>query len=527
MLDGDNPLTQLIYMPKNAADRMHFDKYSEIFTTDTKYLRDTQKILAADLPDAGWETWVEPSIVSLEGDTLKEFLSKYGYFSFQGLSSLNTCAPLLAVLSIYGLVAPALAFLIPILILILPFMLLKAKGQQITLGTYIPLLRAFLRKNALSGIFDIGSASWERRGQIMFSLGFYFFQLYINAENCREHLNNLSTLHSEVDLIKNFISATQTRLKYVLMKWSDYKTYKAFLKTAKAADEECSILLKKLDKVIPYRASLSKMINLGESMKTWYQLNTEASTVGVLKYCVGFNAYMNNMASLKKGIVRKGMGKSKYGSVTAMKGLWHPSLDSEESVKNDLELSSNIILTGPNAAGKTTLIKSVLINSVLAQQIGHGFFSRGKFKIYGQFHSYINIPDTNGRDSLFQAEAARCKIILDSLERDKSSSHLCVFDELFSGTNPREATAAATAFLEHIGQNNRVSFILTTHYKGVINMRGRVSNLQMQVRTENDVIQPEYKVTEGVSNVDGGIIVLKDKGFPQEIINRAREFIRG
>tara|TARA_Y100000389_G_scaffold86932_1_gene83578 strand:- start:10835 stop:12496 length:1662 start_codon:yes stop_codon:yes gene_type:complete len=527
MLDGDSPLAQTIYKPKSSADQIHFGKYSEMFTTDVRYLRETQRILAGELPDSGWETWTEPSIVTLEGNSLRDFLSKYGYFSFQGLSALNTCVPLLAFLSIYGIVAPVLAFLVPLLILLLPFLMLKAKGQRITLDTYIPLLRAFLRKNALSGIFDLGSASWERRGQIMFSLCFYFFQLYINAENCREHINNLSALHSEVSSIKEFVSATQTRLKYILKEWKDYKTYKAFLQTANEADKKCTVLLRTLDKVLPYKASLSKIVNLGECMKTWYQLNTDPSTIAILNYCVGFNAYMNNMACLKTSIRQNEMGKSKYGSTTKIRGLWHPSLNCHESVKNDLELSTNIILTGPNAAGKTTLIKSVLLNSVLAQQIGYGFFANGKFKIYGQFHSYINIPDTNGRDSLFQAEASRCKLILDSLERDKISSHLCVFDELFSGTNPKEATAAATAFLEHIGHNKRVSFVLTTHYKGLIHMRGRARNLQMLVKTENDVMLPEYKVVEGVSNVDGGIIVLKDKGFPEEIIDRAREYIRG
>jgi hypothetical protein len=77
-----------------------------------------------------------------------------------------------------------------------------------------------------------------------------------------------------------------------------------------------------------------------------------------------------------------------------------------------------MIITGPNASGKTTILKSTLINIILTQQFGCGFYSSAKLSPFKHIHCYLNIPDTSGRDSLFQAEARRCKEILDIIVRN-------------------------------------------------------------------------------------------------------------
>jgi hypothetical protein len=61
----------------------------------------------------------------------------------------------------------------------------------------------------------------------------------------------------------------------------------------------------------------------------------------------------------------------------------------------------------------------------------------------------LNIPDTSGRDSLFQAEARRCKEIIDIIDEPllTDARHFCIFDELFSGTIAAEATSASYGFL--------------------------------------------------------------------------------
>jgi DNA mismatch repair ATPase MutS len=143
-------------------------------------------------------------------------------------------------------------------------------------------------------------------------------------------------------------------------------------------------------------------------------------------------------------------------------------IDLEERVPNMMDLSTNVIITGPNASGKTTQLKTTAINIILSQQFGVGFYEHCSIAPYTHIHSYLNIPDTSGRDSLFQAESRRCKEILDKIRYTSNTErHFCIFDELYSGTNPKEAAKSAHSILKYLSQNANVRFILTTHYVNV------------------------------------------------------------
>ena len=219
----------------------------------------------------------------------------------------------------------------------------------------------------------------------------------------------------------------------------------------------------------------------------------------------------------------------RYGKTTTFKQIVYPLIDTSEAIGNDVSLDKNIIITGPNAAGKTTIIKSVMINIILCQQYGCGYFKSAKINPYHVLSSYINIPDTSGRDSLFQAEASRCKAILDDIESDANIRHLCIFDELFSGTNPYEAISAATAYLKCIGERENIKFVLTTHFLDLckrLDTNNNVKNMQMQVHEDKDVgFKYTYKMINGISSVKGGIKVLRDLGYPECIIKESASII--
>jgi DNA mismatch repair protein MutS len=133
----------------------------------------------------------------------------------------------------------------------------------------------------------------------------------------------------------------------------------------------------------------------------------------------------------------------------------------------------------------------------------------------------LNIPDTSGRDSLFQAEARRCKEILDVIHENKKSRHFCIFDELYSGTNPEEAVSSATAFMEYIVKNKNMSCLLTTHFVKVcknLKKNENVVNCQMESEKVNDVIHYKYKLKPGISLIKGGASVLKAMDYPKELL---------
>ena len=158
-----------------------------------------------------------------------------------------------------------------------------------------------------------------------------------------------------------------------------------------------------------------------------------------------------------------------------------------------------------------------------------GFYKKARINPYRYIHSYINIPDTSGRDSLFQAEARRCKEILDciassNLDTELNLRHFCIFDEIYSGTNPEEAIASAYSFLKYIAKSGNVDFILTTHYISLCKLLDNQPNMvnkQMQITDNNNT----YKLVKNISKLKGGIKVLEQLDYNAEIIADAKAIL--
>jgi DNA mismatch repair ATPase MutS len=199
------------------------------------------------------------------------------------------------------------------------------------------------------------------------------------------------------------------------------------------------------------------------------------------------------------------------------------NINKNNIIKNNCKLNKNIIITGPNASGKTTTLKTALINIILSQQFGYGCFKKLIFRPFENIHCYLNIPDTSGRDSLFQAEARRCKEIIDNVNILKEETHFCIFDELYSGTNPEEAVSSANAFLNYLSNKNNVCYMLTTHYIELcknLSKTKEIKNYHMKTINNNDDTVYTYYLEKGISTIKGGVKVLKDMNYPIEIMDK-------
>ena len=214
-------------------------------------------------------------------------------------------------------------------------------------------------------------------------------------------------------------------------------------------------------------------------------------------------------------------------NVTKFKNLYYPPHDTP--IKNNVTIDKKIIITGPNAAGKTTVIKSTLMNIILSQQIGYGYYEMAEIRPYDYLHCYLNIPDTSGRDSLFQAESRRCKEILDCLEKNSDKTHFCIFDELYSGTNPYEAVASAYGYIDYLSNMKNIDLMLTTHYIELcknLKTNNHVKNYHMSVNIIDDHnVEYLYKFKKGISTIKGGIKVLHDLEYPEAIIKNTKRIL--
>ena len=211
------------------------------------------------------------------------------------------------------------------------------------------------------------------------------------------------------------------------------------------------------------------------------------------------------------------------------KNIWHPLINDEKVVTNDITLGEprNMIITGPNAGGKSTFIKSITLSLILSQTLGISLGTSMKMTPFKLINTYLNIPDISGKESLFEAEMNRAREHIDKLEKmDKQDFSFFIMDEIFSSTNPEEGISGGFAVCERLGELKNSINIITTHFNYLTNLTdsGNYKAYKIPIdRNDNGDIVYKYKLETGVSDQFIALELLKTKGFDKNIVARAQE----
>jgi DNA mismatch repair ATPase MutS len=210
-----------------------------------------------------------------------------------------------------------------------------------------------------------------------------------------------------------------------------------------------------------------------------------------------------------------------------IKNIWHPYLINNNVVSNSIIMKNNLLITGPNAAGKSTFIKSVIINILLSQTIGINSCSLFEITPFHLIETYLHIPDIKGKSSLFEAEMFRSKEYIEKIkDLDEKQFSFIVLDEIFSSTNYIEGFSGAYSILKNLCKYTNTLFIVTTHYTDLCilekDTKNRIENYKFSVEYDNNKnIIFNYLLEKGVSYQYIALDLLKNNGFDEEIINDA------
>ena len=548
--------------------------WSNYYTANTAFLKESQKLLKHKTKITGISPDLQVKVNDIWNEIQSEtgFNEKYSYIEWERLQLLNNSSKFLQCLSIYNMASPIFSLMLPIFFLILPLLIIKMRGLPISINGYIELLKVVCKKHQLAQIFDLSKASFEKMLYVIGSAVFYAIQVYQNIMTCRRFYLNMAKIHEQIFLMRDYLEGTLCNMDIMQTQCQGLKTYEPFIENMNQHKGVYEYMLNEFKQVVPNKISIKKFLQVGHIMKCFYQLYQNEEFITSLKYSFGLNGYIDNLNGIRKNIISKNIStctfkQSKFKSnnnkqsnknnkpnkknkinKTKFVDAYFPALVNENPIKNTYTLDKHLLITGPNAAGKTTLLKTTIFNIILSQQIGFGFYKKASLEPYDMIHCYINIPDTSARDSLFQAEAKRCKDILEKIgaESDTSLSargavglaelagatpqrHFCVFDELYSGTNPYEAVGSAYAFLTFLNKNDNVNFVLTTHFLDLcrrLEKQEKMNNYHMKIEVNEEDFKYTYKMAKGISTIKGGVKVLKDLDYPQEIINTTIETLK-
>ena len=496
-----------------VGDSILLDNWSSYYTTNKSFLKDTQSHINS-MPEIIIDNSIVEKYKKFKSET--SFIEKYQYIGLKMLRHFNYSSTFLHGLGLYNLASPVISLLTPLLVLIVPFIILKMRGIPITISLYIEFLKTMIQKNSMYTLFTkFNDITFQQKMSAMVTIMFYFFQIYSNIMSCISFYKNIHSISSFLEKYRDHIKKSIENMSTLQSSIEKYKTYSLFYHEIDNHKIKLTHLYNRLKIIYPFKNTISRISQLGVIMNLNYEIFMDKEFDKSFMFSVYLNQYIHDIQSMKL-LTKKKIHKCKFRKNTKIEGMYYLPHIHETPVLNDIDLSQNIMITGPNASGKTTILKALLINLLMSQQFGYGCYKKAHVKIYDIFHSYLNIPDTSGRDSLFQAEARRCKDILVSIVENPNNSHCCIFDEIYSGTNPTDAVSCATMYLEEMNKYKAgVDYVLTTHYIELCELfDDKICNLKMNVNVLDDTIEYLYKIEDGISYVHGGKQVLKDLKYP-------------
>jgi len=196
--------------------------------------------------------------------------------------------------------------------------------------------------------------------------------------------------------------------------------------------------------------------------------------------------------------------------------LSHPCID--KAVGNDMKLGrgSNVLfLTGANMAGKSTFMKSVGIALYLAHLGFPVAASKMIFSVREGMYSSINVADNIGLGySHFYAEVVRVKQAAEAAASGKRL--LLMFDELFKGTNVKDAYDGTLAVTKGFADYRECLFIVSTHITEVgeaLKERGNIRSVYMPTIMDGHRPRYTYRLQEGITEDRQGMLIIKNEGI--------------
>lgn len=203
-----------------------------------------------------------------------------------------------------------------------------------------------------------------------------------------------------------------------------------------------------------------------------------------------------------------------------LKGVCHPMI--KDAVRNDFSYSRSTIITGSNASGKSTFIKSVALALILGQTLHTCHAESAVMPRCGVMTSMAVRDDIHSGESYYIREIRYLKRMVELCKNGKLL--FLAVDEILRGTNTRERIAASKAVMEYFSKQNCM-FIVATHDMELAEyFRDRCENCHFSESVGDGDVVFDYKLHEGISTTSNAIRLLGAMGFPDTIVETAKKY---
>lgn len=199
--------------------------------------------------------------------------------------------------------------------------------------------------------------------------------------------------------------------------------------------------------------------------------------------------------------------------------VYHPLI--KEPVTNSITEKSSVLLTGSNASGKSTFIKTLAINAILSQTIYTSVSKRYVAPFYQIYTSMALRDSLLSGESYYMVEIKSLKRIITAEHHDRPI--LCFVDEVLRGTNTLERISASSHILSYIAKGNAMCFAATHDIELTKILERDYKNYHFQEKILDNDVKFDYKLYEGKAKSRNAIKLLKMIGYEDEIVDKASQ----
>ena len=254
---------------------------------------------------------------------------------------------------------------------------------------------------------------------------------------------------------------------------------------------------------------------LGKVQKEIKTIRSLIEIIGQLEAFIAVASYREALPFYCRGDLME-----EKGTVLEAKDMYHPLV--EEPVANSIYENRPVLITGSNASGKSTFLKTTAICAILAQTVdtvpAHSYHANF-FRVYSSMALKDNLQ---GNESYYMVEIRSLKRIMDA-EKEEGASVLCFVDEVLRGTNTVERIAASSRILQSLAKNHVMCFAATHDIELTQLLASCFSNYHFKEEIVDDDILFNYKLNKGSATTRNAIRLLKIMGYDEEVIEKKKK----
>lgn len=201
--------------------------------------------------------------------------------------------------------------------------------------------------------------------------------------------------------------------------------------------------------------------------------------------------------------------------------LYHPLV--EHPVANCIEETRSVLLTGSNASGKSTFLKTVAINAILAQTIHTCMANSCRTGLYRVMSSMALKDNLETGESYYMVEIRSLKRIMTEAEHQRTAPVMCFVDEVLRGTNTVERVAASSRILQSLAKSGAFVFAATHDIELTHLLEKEYANYHFREEVLDNDISFNYILNKGRATTRNAIKLLGIMGYNGEVIKKAEE----